>query len=324
MKKDGPKISVIVPVYNTEPDFLDAALNSLFNQTMSDLEIIVVDDGSSNKDTLKYLNRIKSDSRIKFIRQKNMGQSVARNSALDIATGDYIGFLDSDDWLDNDFYETLYKQCETNDSDVACGVLRIVEKFNTHSIDKHPTCVINDLSSALSYITNGSVCSKLFKHKLFQNIRFPSGLYYEDNLTLLELLFGAKSVSFNNMVFYHYRSNPNSTVHDNKRHEKRVRDSIEILSKINQLSKSRNSNERDAINRTFLNILFVQSEYLTNKKYREDLERIFGKRYLESFLPIPSQKTFLGRIINKIKRFVFRTQNGRVKIFKITVYKIKG
>ncbi|MBR2482924.1 MAG: glycosyltransferase [Alphaproteobacteria bacterium] len=319
-----PKISVIVPVFNTEPEYIQTALESLYNQTLSDLEIIVVNDGSSNPDTIAYLKQLENNKHVTVLNQKNMGQSVARNSALDIATGDYIGFLDSDDWLDNDFYETLYKQCETNDSDVACGVLRIVEKFNTHSIDKHPTCVINDLSSALSYITNGSVCSKLFKHKLFQNIRFPSGLYYEDNITLLELLFGAKSVSFNNTVFYHYRSNPNSTVHDNKRHEKRVRDSIEILSKINQLSKSRNSNERNAINRTFLNILFMQSEYLTNKKYREDLERMFGKRYIESFLPVPSKKTFLGRIINKIKRFVFRIQNGRVKIFKITVYKIKG
>ena len=324
MKKDSPKISVIVPVYNTEPEFIEAALDSLFNQTLSDLEIIVVDDGSSNKDTLKYLNRIKSDSRIKFIRQKNMGQSVARNSALDIATGDYIGFLDSDDWLDNDFYETLYKQCETNDSDVACGVLRIVEKFNTHSIDKHPTCVINDLSSALSYITNGSVCSKLFKHKLFQNIRFPSGLYYEDNLTLLELLFGAKSVSFNNTVFYHYRSNPNSTVHDNKRHEKRVRDSIEILSRINDLSKTRHRDERDAISRTFLNILFMPDVYSKDSEYKKSLNAIYGKKYLKSFLPIPQKKTLVGKLANKIKRFIYRRQNGRVKIFKITVYKIKG
>lgn len=319
-----PKISVIVPVFNTEPEYIQTALESLYNQTLSDLEIIVVNDGSSNPDTIAYLKQLENNKHVKVLHQKNMGLSGARNSALDIATGDYIGFLDSDDWLDNDFYETLYKQCEKNNSDVACGVLRTVEKFNTHSIDKHPTCVINDLSSVLSYIKNGSVCSKLFKRKLFQDIRFPSGLYYEDNLTLLELLLAAKSISFNNTVFYHYRSNPNSIIHDNKKHEKRVRDSIEILSKINQLSKSRNSNERNAINRTFLNILFMQNEYLTNKKYREDLEKIFGKRYIESFLPVPSKKTFLGRIINKIKRFIFRIQNGRVKIFKITVYKIKG
>lgn len=324
MSRNNPKISVIVPVYNTEPEFIAVTLKSLFDQTLTELEIIVVDDGSSNKETIKYLNQVKSDSRIKFIRQKNMGLSEARNSGLNIATGDYVGFLDSDDWIDNDFYETLFKQCESNNSDIACGVLRVVEPQNIHSLDKHPVCVTDDLLSILSYINNGSVCSKLFKRNLFQEIRFPSGLYYEDNLVLLELFLCAKSVSFNNTVFYHYRSNPNSIVHDIKKHTKRVCDSLEILSKINRLSKTRNLKEHDAINSVFLNILFMPNEYVINRKYRRGLHKIFRRKYMKKFVQLPHLDTGLYKIINKIKRFVFRIQNNQVKIFKVTVYTIKG
>ncbi len=324
MTGSNPKISVIVPVYNTEPDFLDAALNSLFNQTMSDLEIIVVDDGSSSKETLEYLKTLEGDDRIKIIRQKNKGLSGARNAAIDIATGEFVGFLDSDDWLDNNFYETLYRQCKNNGCDIACGVLRIVESDNSYNVDKHPVCIIDNLSMALSYITNGSVCSKLFRRELFDNIRFPSGLYYEDNLTLLELLFAAKKVCFDDNIFYYYRSNPNSIVHDKKRQEKRVYDSLEILSRINDLSKTRHRDERDAINHTFLRILFMPDVYSKDSEYKKSLNAIYGKKYLKSFLPIPQKKTLVGKLANKIKRFIYRRQNGRIKIFKITVYKIKG
>lgn len=318
------KISVVVPVFNTEPEYIQVALESLFNQTLSDIEIIVVNDGSSAPNTIAYLKELESDKRLKILHQENRGLSEARNTAIDIATGDYIGFLDSDDWIDNNFYETLYNACTENHADIACGVLKVVENKTKYNLDKHQTFTTNNLLDILKNITNGSVCSKLIKRKLFNNIRFPSGLYYEDNLTLLNLLMAAKSVSFNNTVFYYYRSNPNSIVHDNKKHEKRVRDSLIILSKIKNIAKQHNKTYQHAIENTFLRILFMPYEYENNIEYKTQINKLFSRKYLQSFFPIKQKKTFFGKIINKIKRFIFRVQDGRIKIFKITVYKIKG
>ena len=101
-----PKISVIVPVYKVEK-FLPKCLESLINQTLKDIEIICINDGSPDN-SLKILEEYaKKDSRIKIINQKNAGPSVARNNGMSAASGEYIGFVDSDDWIDLDFYEKL-------------------------------------------------------------------------------------------------------------------------------------------------------------------------------------------------------------------------
>lgn len=322
--KQAMKISVIVPVFNTEPEYIKVALESLFNQTISDIEIIVVNDGSSNPDTIAYLKELELDRRLKILHQENMGQSVARNTALDIATGDYIGFLDSDDWIDNNFYETLYNACTKNQADIACGFLRICKKNEYSDMDIHGNYILHKTADKLSNITNGSACSKLFKRELFDNIRFPSGLYYEDNLTLLELMLKSDKVVFTNSVFYNYRFNMNSTMHDEPRRIKRIKDSIIILGKIKKIAKKQPESEQNAIINTFLRILFMPYEYETNIEYKTQINKLFSKKYLQPFFPIPQKKTVFGKIINKIKRFIFRIQDGRIKIFKITVYKIKG
>lgn len=318
------KITVIVPVFNTEPEYIQVALDSLFNQTLSDIEIIVVNDGSSAPNTIAYLKELESDKRLKILHQENMGQSIARNTALDIATGDYIGFLDSDDWIDKKFYETLYNKCIKNQADIACGFLRTYKEKKYSNMDIHGNYILRKISDKLSNINNGSACSKLFKRELFDNIRFPSGLYYEDNLTLLELMLKSDKVVFTNRVFYNYRFNTNSTVHDEQRRVKRIKDSITILKKIQTITKKYPKSEQYTIINTFLRILFMPYEYETNIEYKTQINKLFSRKYLQSFFPIQQKKTFFGKIINKIKRFIFRIQDGRIKIFKITVYKIKG
>ena len=118
----GKKISVVIPVYNTEPNYIDKAINSVLNQTYKNIEIIVVNDGSTDKATLEYLKTINNPD-IKIINQENKGLGGARNTGIENSTGEYIGFLDSDDWLDNNFYEVLYNLCEKNVADIACGTL---------------------------------------------------------------------------------------------------------------------------------------------------------------------------------------------------------
>ena len=121
-----PKISIIVPVYNVEK-YLRKCVDSILNQTFKDFELILVDDGSidtSGKICDEYNLK---DNRIKVIHKENGGLSSARNAGLDIAQGEYIGFVDSDDWIELDMYEELYKICKENDTDVGivginCGM----------------------------------------------------------------------------------------------------------------------------------------------------------------------------------------------------------
>ena len=113
-------VSIIVPVYNTE-EYLQKCLDSLTNQTLKNIEIICVNDGSTDN-SLKILqdNAIKDD-RIKIINQENKKQGAARNAGMQIATGEYIGFVDSDDWVDFDFYEKLYSAAKKHNFDIALG-----------------------------------------------------------------------------------------------------------------------------------------------------------------------------------------------------------
>ena len=112
------KISVIIPVYNVEK-YLKKCLDSICNQTLQDIEIICVDDGSSDS-SLEILRQYEAkDSRVKVLTQSNQKQGAARNNGISIAKGEYLGFIDSDDWIDLDYYEQLYNSAKTFDCDIA-------------------------------------------------------------------------------------------------------------------------------------------------------------------------------------------------------------
>lgn len=120
-----PKISVIVPVYNVAP-YLKKCVDSIINQTFTDIEIILVDDGSTDESGTICDQYAQKDSRVKVIHKPNGGLSDARNSGLEVCSGEYIGFVDSDDWISPDMYETLIHFAVKEDLDVAmCGVLDI-------------------------------------------------------------------------------------------------------------------------------------------------------------------------------------------------------
>src|SRR5574344_1424030 len=111
---ENPKVSIIVPIYNVEK-YLDRCMESLLNQTLKDIEIIMVDDGSPDNCPKMCDEYAKRDKRVKVIHKKNGGLGYARNSGLDIATGEYVAFVDSDDYVDVNMYETLYNFAKDND-----------------------------------------------------------------------------------------------------------------------------------------------------------------------------------------------------------------
>ena len=302
----GKRISVVIPVYNTEPNYIDKAINSVLNQTYKNIEIIVVNDGSTDKATLEYLKTINNPD-IKIINQENKGLGGARNTGIENSTGEYIGFLDSDDWLDNNFYEVLYNLCEKNVADIACGILTRVFEKRQKQMDNFRNKVEFDFVEKMKYIKNGSVCSKLFKKSLFNNIRFEEKVYYEDNLVLVDALLNSNKVVFTNRVKYYYRENPVSICLNSSKEKKRANDKFYILNKICEIIEKRTQEEKDAVMYKFAPILVDAKMYNANVENKLEINRILGKNY----------KKYLSHVENSFLENIFSIKTSSGKTHKI-------
>ena len=178
-------ISVIIPVYNVEK-YLDRCVESVVNQTYKNLEIILIDDGSTDNCLAKCDEWARKDSRIKVIHKKNGGLSDARNAGLKIAQGKYIGFVDSDDWIRCDMYQMLYERLQIDDSDIAaCGVEMIWEDGKSSQLlTKMGKCVLNKQEAMRAIVEETwlkqPVWYKLYRTESIQGILFPIGKYHED------------------------------------------------------------------------------------------------------------------------------------------------
>lgn len=216
MNKDI-KVSIIVPVYNCEK-YLKKCLKSLIGQTLKDIEIICVNDGSDDK-SLEILNTFaKGDSRIKVFSQENLGQATARNLGIEKACGEYLGFVDADDWTDKDYFEKLYNAAAQNNCNVACAGFRRHKKFS-HSIKKKFKKAemyydINSIIEASNIPNHNYIWNKIYKRSVWQQhkINFPDGKYYEDMAILIKILFYMGNMVSVSDTYYNYRKNLNSTV----------------------------------------------------------------------------------------------------------------
>ena len=210
LKRKDNMFSVIVPVYNVEK-YLDKCLASILGQTFKDYECIIVDDGSPDNSNTIIDNYVKKDQRFKVIHQKNMGLSAARNVGLDIAKGDYITFIDSDDYIANDYLEKFASKITSTDADIViCGFIEVYAEYikevsskseNTDEIKKN---ILADVLHAYPW-------NKCYKKDLFQNIRFPVNKIFEDLLTIPEVCLNAhKIVCIPEKLYYYNRQNLNS------------------------------------------------------------------------------------------------------------------
>ena len=169
-----PLISVIVPVYNVE-QYLDRCVNSLVGQTYQNLEIILVDDGSPDGCSVICDNWARKDSRVIVIHKNNGGLSSARNSALDVCSGDVIAFVDSDDWVEPDMFEKMLESMQEHDADIVqCSVLKTYENGQSVLIDKGlPTRVFSGETALHDFLYHrnrmtSAVWNKIYKASLFR------------------------------------------------------------------------------------------------------------------------------------------------------------
>ena len=217
-------VSIIIPVYNVAY-YLREAIESVINQTYTDLEILLIDDGSTDGSSLICDRYAKKDDRIKTIHQGNLGLSVARNRGLDLATGDLIAFLDPDDVYDITFIEKMVGLLHSTDSDISvCCYAALGVGMAQPSI--YPGTY--DRMSALRALVDGSLnlsmWNKVYKKNLWAGIRFPEGHVYEDVDTTYRLLENCNKISVLDDVLYFHRDREGSITHTNS--EKNVKDRI--------------------------------------------------------------------------------------------------
>lgn len=209
-------ISVIVPIYKVEK-YLRKCIESILSQTYTNLEIILVDDGSPDKCGEICDEYEKRDSRIKVIHKKNGGLSDARNAGLDIMAGNYVAFVDSDDWIEPQMYEHLLEKLHYFHADISIGGVScdlddngIINTEKIVSYDSAPFSEGNVETMHRFFTTSWAAWDKLYKADLFRDIRYPVGEINEDEAIVLQLLSKCTRVCYTNEVFYHYMRRPSS------------------------------------------------------------------------------------------------------------------
>lgn len=287
------KISVIIPVYNVEK-YLDKCVKSVVNQTYENLEIILVDDGSPDACPAMCDEWAKKDMRIKVIHKENGGVSSARNTGLDACTGDYIGFVDSDDWIEPDMYEYLLNICADNGADVArCAF--VIEAENSDnaahlqgdselSVLRGDELIVELVSGGYN---EGIMCNKLYKSEYIKNLHFNEKIKIAEDCLLNYHIYacGITLVSSDN-VKYHYLERTNSAT--GAAFSEKSFDMLKVHGEIMN-SEVNNPNTFEHCLKTYVryNIIYLRTCIAYEKKFYRDDMRNEVKKYSLSILHSP-------------------------------------
>lgn len=314
MKK---KLSVIIPVYN-QLEYFKKCLDSVVNQTYSNLEIICVDDGSTDG-AQDYLDEVASkDSRVIAIHQKNSGESHARNVGLMQATGDYITFVDCDDWIEEDMYDSMMRVAEEEDLDlVACSWYKVK--------DEKPVKVENELNVSSNLIDNEELLDYVYKRDLYRNFayiwnkiykreiledegtlrRFDEDIYLGADVTYLaRAILKANRAKYMDRPFYHYTFRVGSGSHSNDISKARdltesYKETVELLKNAKVKEETVNYAIRILVYHAIEGIeIAIEKEDSTAKKYFRELMLSYESVYLELNKNYPDRVELYKRLIN--------------------------
>lgn len=218
------KLSIIIPVYNVEA-YLNKCIESVVNQTLKEIEIIMVNDGSPDNSKKIIESWMKKDKRIKLFNKENGGQASARNLGLTKANGEYIAFLDSDDYVDTTMYEKLYNKAKSENLDIVlCNYY--LDYGNNHIVEKSKIFPKEGKINAEEYIVSTpSPVNKLFKKDFLDkiNFKFPEGFIYEDLASIPVLGIYEPKIAYIDKCYYYYYQSPVSTMR-NKEYKKKYED----------------------------------------------------------------------------------------------------
>lgn len=276
-------VTVIIPVYNVET-YLERCLESIINQTYKELEIIIVDDGSTDKSSQICDTYKTKDTRICVYHKKNGGLSDARNYGLDRMNGEYVTFVDSDDYISRDYIEVLYRLIKKNDNiDISMmdkqvvydnDVPRSTIEFKEEIMDREHAIKKMLLRDGVSHTAWG----KLYKSVLWKEIRFPFGRLYEDYLTIYKVFENVNMISYCNEKKYYYYQRSNSIM-NNKLNKKKLTEldvTDEISSYLMEKYHSCTDEILDLKISIYLKNLYdiLTTDDNSNKEFRESEEKI--------------------------------------------------
>ena len=281
-------ISIIVPVYNVEK-YLEKCVNSIVNQTYKNLEIILVDDGATDSSGKLCDKLAKIDNRIKVYHKENGGLSDARNYGVERATGDYIGFVDSDDYIDSEMYGKLYEAIKKENVDVAECNLKIIypdrEELFTEQ-NYYNVCTKQEYLKEYLKIEKifGSACVRLIKSDITKKLKFPVGKLYEDTYYAYDLIEKVDRYVIMNNPYYNYLMRENSIT--NTKFNPRIFDLIEIVEKFHKTIYENYPGLKEAADCrkmyayfSVLNSILLEENYRDNEYYSEILS-YFKRNYI--------------------------------------------
>ena len=274
------KVSIIIPVYNVE-QYISQCLDSLINQTLQEIEIICINDGSKDNSLNILKDYADKDSRIKIINKKNEGLSCARNDGLKAASGEYIGYVDSDDWVAEDFYEKLFIAAKKYNADIAAGnIVRCGKLVRKYRIKYEQEKLFTDNTEKLKAAgipKYNYVWNKIYKREnlLKLDIPFPAGKVYEDRCWSIKVIYYLKNLVIVPESNYYYRKNQNSIVSVTKKSEKNMKDGDEAVNIMVKFAQEHNL-----------------VEILKNNKLKRKKIRFCGLKIMEITAYYPNTKVY--------------------------------
>ncbi len=326
-----PAVSILVPVYNVS-NYIERCAHSLFGQTFSDIEYIFVNDCTPD-DSIEKLQRVMAqypERNVKIIHhEKNRGLAAARNTAINNALGKYIQHIDSDDWIEHDMVETMYKKAEAEQADIVVSDIFLEFEYQ-QQIDKD--CVIqnkedNFRNFILGDTTTNSMCNKLICRRLydFHNCRTPEGLnYMEDRYITTRLYFWANKIVKIDKAFYHYWKTNDASITANDRKEYHFENVILFWRLFDDFLKTNDVYEKylpeielSKVRNKALLFVVTKSNYLRKKyaylfrdfemKYLSHLR--FGERLVLFFIH------YRMYALAQLTRWLILLKNGHIKFF---------
>ena len=319
MMKNDYLVSIVIPVYNVEK-YVEKCLLSVINQTYKNLEIIVVNDGTKDN-SLKICEMLKEkDARIKIINQENAGLSCARNTGIENASGEYICFVDSDDFLDKDFIDTLLSNALQNNVDIcACDFWYIDESNKKWSLKIKKDKKYSNMEALKDILldtqeTEVMIWNKLYKLELFKknNIRFPVGKLHEDNYTTYKLYYFSNGVYFVNKKLYYYLQR-NDSIMGKKFNIKRL-DILNSIDEKKEFFKKENINLKDELifneMSTLINLLNIMiRDKFNTREFYDIVEKV-----------CKNKKVYLkNKYLNKKYKIALYLINKKAIVYKVVL-----
>ncbi len=274
-KAHKPLVSIIIPAYNIE-SYLSACLDSVVNQTYSNLEIIIVDDGSTDNTAIVAKAYADKDKRIKIFHKENGGQGDARNVGYEKSTGELIAYIDGDDYVSKYYIESLLEAMLSNNADISIAQYKLVYTSNDHSLESKQKANIETISGETAlkrlFYQKGITTSpwgKLFKRELIEGVQFPKKKKYEDLATLYKIIAKANTVAISQEKLLYYMQSENSTMR--RSFTPRRMDGLLFAEEAVIFAKNEFPNlEKAAKNRAFTEAVYIFEEIDKPRKFKAE------------------------------------------------------